>query len=156
MDGFATVTEAAAGRCFAAGVAPDRPGNANRFWARVSPPPPDTVVVASPGHAVALLEQARASEAALRAEHAAEVARLTRALRDQKEAHAAEIERLRAEHAAGVRRLVEAHWRGRDAARNGAECPSGPERSAAPGPQAPSPARPRPTREWLARLTGRG
>ena len=49
MDGFATVTEAAAGRCFAAGVAPDRPGNADRFWARVSPPPPDTVVVATGG-----------------------------------------------------------------------------------------------------------
>ena len=156
MDGFATVTEAAAGQCIAAEVPPDRPGNADRFWARVSPPPPDTVVVASPGHAFALVEQARASEAALRAEAAAEVARLTRALRDQRKAHAAEIERLRAEHAAGVRRLVEAHWRGRDAARIRAECPSGPEGGAAPGPQAPSPARPRPTREWLARLTGRG
>ena len=156
MDGFATVTEAAAGQCFAAEAAPDRPGNADRFWARVSPPSPDTVVVASPGHAFALVEQARASEAALRAEAAAEVARLTRALRDQRMAHKAAIERLRADHAAGVRRLVEAHWRGRDAARNGAECPSSPEGSVAPGPQARTPARPRPTREWLARLMGTG
>src|ERR671917_373233 len=112
MDGFATITKAAAGRRFAAELPLGRPGNADRLWARVSPPPPDTVVVASPGHAVALLEQARAREAALRTEAAAEVARLTRALRDQRKAHAAEIKRLRAEHAAGVRRLVEAHWRG--------------------------------------------
>ena len=156
MDGYATVAQAAAGQCFAAEVALVRPRKADRFRTRVSPPPPDTVVVASPGHAVALVERVRASEAALRAEHAAEVARLTRALRDQKQAHAAEIARLRAEHAAGVRRLVEAHWRGRDAARHGAECPSFTEGSSAPGPRAPSPARPRPTRGWLARITGRG
>jgi len=47
-------------------------------------------------------------EAALRAEHAAEVARLTVALRSMRAAHAAEIELLRAEHAAGLRQSVAA------------------------------------------------
>lgn len=146
MDGYAKVAEAETGQCFAVEAAPARPGDAARVRARVSPPPPDTVVVASFGHAFALVERARASEAALRAEAAAEVARLTRALREQKTAHMAEIGRLRAEHAAGVRRLVETCWRGCDAARNGTGRPSGPEGSAAAAPQAPSPARPRGTR----------
>lgn len=118
-----------------------KPDNASpwrrRLRGRATPP--------GSGHAFALVERARASEAALRAEAAAEVARLTRALREQKTAHMAEIGRLRAEHAAGVRRLVETYWRGCDAARNGTGRPSGPEGSAAAAPQAPSPARPRGT-----------
>ena len=47
-------------------------------------------------------------EAALRAEHAAEVALLTVVLRSMRAAHAAKIERLLAEHAAGFWRWVEA------------------------------------------------
>ena len=151
MDGFFTVTEVAAGPCSAAEATLVRPGKADRFRTRVSPPPPDTVVVASPGHAVALVQQARASEAALRAEHAAEVARLADALRQQAEAHAAEVERLRAEHAAESRRLVEAHWRARDAARTG-----GLGEGSDPGPEARSPARPPDALRWLARITRRG
>ena len=119
-------------------------------------PPPDTVVVASPGHAFALVEQARAREAALRAEHAAEVARLADALRDQKKAHAAEVERLRAGHAAALRRLVEAHWRVRDAARTGTERRCGPDETAAPGHEARSRVHLPGARGWLARITWRG
>ena len=64
--------------------------------------------MASFRRATALEEQAKAREAALRAEHAAEVALLVDALRHQHETHAAEIEGLRAEHAVVLRRLVEA------------------------------------------------
>jgi hypothetical protein len=85
---------------------PSRCGSARN---PLAPPPPDTVVVASPRHAIALEERARVREAALRAEHAAEVARLTVALRSMRAIHTAEIERLRAEHAAGLRRSVEAN-----------------------------------------------
>ena len=157
MDGYATVAEAAAGPCSTVEAALVRPGGADRFRARVSPPPPDTVVVASPGHAVALVERARAREAALRAETAAEVARLTRALREQRKAHAAEIERLRAEHAAGLRRLVETHWRALDAVRTATEHPNGQEAEAVQGPRTRPAVGPLPgTRGWLSRITGRG
>jgi hypothetical protein len=118
-------------------------------------PPPDTVVVASLRHASALEEQAKAREAALRAEHAAEMERLADALRHQRETHAAEIEGLRAEHAAVLRRIVEAQRQARDRARTGAGPRIGPGGREA-GAQARSPARrPVTRREWLARLTGR-
>ena len=155
MDGYATVAEDA-GQCSASEAPPVRPGDGDRFRARVSAPPPDTVVVASPGQAAALVEQARAREAALRAEAAAEVARLTRALRDQKKAHAAEIERLRAEHAAGLRRLVETHWRALNAGRAGTERPGGQQAEAVQGPQTRPSVRLSRTREWLSRITERG
>ena len=65
-------------------------------------------------------------EAALRARHAAEVARLRAALRAMEEAHAAEVPRLRAEHAAELGRLMEARRGAPDAARTGADRQSGP------------------------------
>ncbi len=127
----------------------------------LDPPSPDAVVAVSLRGDVAPEERAREREAALRARHAAEVARLRAALRAMEEAHAAEVARLRAEHAAdtaGLRRAVEAHGRAPDAARTGAEPPSDLDGSGAPGFQAArSAARPRaPTRARLARLTGRG
>ena len=119
-------------------------------------PSPNTVVVASLRHAAAPEEQAKAREAALRAEHAAEVARLADALRDQRETHAAEIERLRAEHTVVLRRVVEAQRRARDTAWTGAGPRTGPGGRSDAGPQARSAARRTVTRrEWLARLTGR-
>lgn len=118
-------------------------------------PSPHTVVVASGRRVSKAREQARAQEAALRAEYAAEIARLTRILRETRRAHAAELDRLRADHAAKLRRLVEAQWRTRDATRGAEEPPvSTAERimsrsrvfSGAPRPF---------TREWLARILGR-
>ena len=94
-------------------------------------------------------------EAALRAEHAAEVARLTVALRSMRAAHAAEIERLRAEHAAGLRRSVEADRQTRDAARAGANG-GGPGWRSALEAVARLLDLPPGTRDWLARITGRG
>jgi hypothetical protein len=125
-------------------------------WDPLAPPSPDTVIVASLRHAIALEKRAMHREAALHAEHAAEVARLTDELRDQEEAHAAEVERLRAEHAAELRRLVETRWRKRDATRPGPERRGVPEGKAVPGPPAPSAIRLPGTREWLARITARG
>jgi hypothetical protein len=105
--------------------------------------------------------RAQRLRAALRARHAAEVARLRAALRAMEEAHAAEVARLRAEHAAdtaGLRRAVEVQRWAPDTARTGAlRASGGPGEGAAPRPQAaPSPARPRATRGRLARLTGKG
>jgi hypothetical protein len=88
-----------------------RPGEEHR-----PAPPPDTVVAGS-SRGAADGEGPKAREAALREEHAAELARLTRVLRETKKAHAAEIERLRAGHAADLRRLVEALWHAQNAAR---------------------------------------
>jgi hypothetical protein len=127
----------------------------------LDPPPPDAVVAVSLRHAAAPEERAREREAALRARHAAEVARLRAALRAMEEAHAAEVARLRAEHAAdtaGLRRAVEVQRWAPDTARTGAvRASGGPGEGAAPRPQAaPSPARPRATRGRLARLTGKG
>jgi hypothetical protein len=124
----------------------------------LDPPSPDTVVAVSLRDGLAPEERARAREAALRARHAAEAARLRAALRAMEEAHAAEVARLRAEHAAdtaGLRRAVEAQRRAPDTAWTGAErSGGGPEEGAAPGSQAPSPARPRAARGRLARLAG--
>lgn len=175
MDVIATVTGIAAVR---RSNAEEGPGDAGRFRAQAAtapgeapiradrheaardppaPPSPDTVVTTSPRHTAAAEERARAREAALRVEHAAEVARLAAALRDQKQAHAAEIERLRAGHAAGLRRLVEAHWRALDAARTAAEPLSGgPGEGAAPESQTPYAVRPPGTRGRLARIMGKG
>src|SRR5689334_19456814 len=57
-------------------------------------PPPETVLVIRHRSADAR-DEAQVQEAVLRKEHAAEVARLTEALREAKLAHAGEIERLR-------------------------------------------------------------
>jgi hypothetical protein len=125
--------------------------------ALLDPPSPDAVVAVSLRHAAAPEERAREREAALRARHAAEVARLRAALRAMEEAHAAEVGRLRAEHAAELARAAEAHRRAPDAARTGAERRSGPEESGASGLRARQPVRQQvTTRGRLARLTGRG
>ena len=176
MDGIATTTEAAdEGRQHLA--APEaghlgmddtdrlRAGAAPQGFGEpvpdplIDPPSPDAVVAVSLRDDLAPEERARAREAALRARHAAEVARLRAALRAMQEAHAAEMARLHAEHAAdmvGLRRAVEAHRRGLEAAPTGAERPSGgADEGTAPGSQTSSPARPRATRARLARLTGR-
>jgi hypothetical protein len=121
-------------------------------------PPPDTAVAVSLRHAAPSEGQEGAREATLRAgRHAAEAALLAEALRDQRRAHAAEVERLRAEHAAALRRLAEAHWRARDAARTGTErLARGPGEESGPGLQAPFLARSRDRRGWLARIAGKG
>ena len=137
-------------------TAPFGPSRCGSARDPLAPPPPDTVVVASPRHAMALEERARVREAALRAEHAAEVARLTVALRSMRAAHAAEIELLRAEHAAGLRRSVEADRQTRDAARTGANYGGGPGWRSALEAVARLLDRPPGTRDWLARITGRG
>jgi hypothetical protein len=139
-------------------AAPHRQSRDGRTRDPVAPPPPDTVVLVSLRHAAPSEGQEGAREAMLRAErHAAEAARLAEALRDQRRAHAAEVERLRAEHAAALRRLVEAHWRARDAARTGTErLASGPGEESGPGLQAPFLARSRGRRGWLARIAGKG
>jgi hypothetical protein len=143
-----------------AGTAP--PGDGGAAPAPLlAPPSPDAVVAVSLRHAAAPEERAREREAALRARHAAEVARLRAALRAMEEAHAAKVARLRAEHAAdtaGLRWAVEATLRALDAARTGAEPPSDLDGGDAPGLKAaPSAARQRATiRKRLARLTGRG
>src|SRR5690349_9347046 len=118
-------------------------------------PPPNMIVVASRQQAIALEEHVRACEAALRAEHAAEVARLQQALRDLRAAHAAEIERLHREHASELRRAVEAQWHRRSAVQAVVPCPDIAQERAAPPPQperaAPSaqlPYRPHVAREW--------
>ena len=128
------------------GVAPA--GRHDAVGDPLAPPSPDAVVAVWLRHAAPPEERARAREAALRAEHAAEVAGLRAALRDMEGAHAAEIARLRAEHAAVLRRVVEAHRRGPDPA-----CPG---EGAAPKPMAPSPARRRWIGRRLARLTRTG
>jgi hypothetical protein len=139
-------------------AAPHWQGRHGRTRDPVAPPPPDTVVVVSQRHAASSEGQEGAREAMLRAKrHAAEAARLAEALRDQRWAHAAEVQRLRAEHAAALRRLVEAHWRARDAARTGVErLTGGPGEESGPGLQAQSLARPWGMRGWLARITWRG
>jgi hypothetical protein len=122
-------------------------------------PPPDAVVTVSLRQADA--QETRTREAALRARHAAEVARLRAALRAMEEAHAAEVARLRAEHAAdtaGLRRAVEADPHALEEALAGAERPSDSGRGGGPGLKATrSAVRQRATiRKRLARLTGRG
>jgi hypothetical protein len=141
-------------------------GAAERDATRLEPlaaPSPDMIVVASRQQAIVLEEQARAQEAALHAEHAAEVARLHQALRDLRIAHAAEIERLHREHASELRRIVEAQRRRRDAVQAVVPCPNVPQGRAEPPAQqertAPSPQlpyRPQVAREWLARIRRRG
>jgi acyl-CoA reductase-like NAD-dependent aldehyde dehydrogenase len=91
--------------------------NATVPLARLTAPPPDTVVAADWRRIVAAEEKARAKEAATRSEHMEEVARLTQSLRDARLAHQVEVDRCRAEHATDVRRLVEALWQAQDMAR---------------------------------------
>jgi hypothetical protein len=79
-------------------------------------PSPDTVL-APRQHGIHAQDHGQAYAALKHDEQAAEVARLTQALHDAKQVHAAEIERLRAQHAAEMRRLVEALWQAQDAAR---------------------------------------
>ena len=119
-------------------------------------PPPNMIIVASRQQAVAVEEEARTREAALRAEHVAEVARLHQALRDLRVAHAAEIERLLREHAHELRRAVEAHWHKRNAVEVAVACTSEQEARAALEPPARLPARPLAARKWLARIRRRG
>jgi hypothetical protein len=181
MDGIATATEAIdegrqhsptpeAGRVgpgvadadrFRAGAPPLARDGAAASEPDVDPPSPDAVVAVSLQHDAGPEERAREREAALRARHAAEVARLRAALRTMEEAHAAEVARLRAEHAAdtaGLRRAVEASLRAPNTGRTGAERPGGgPAEGAAPGLRARQPVRQQATtRGRLARLTGRG
>ncbi len=167
MDGIATATGAADERrhsiAEAEPLASDdadrlRPGVApagrhDAVGDPLAPPSPDAVVAVWLRHTAPPEERARAREAALRAEHAAEVAGLRAALRDMKGAHAAEIARLRAEHAAALRRVVEVHRRAPDAARADAARPG---EGAAPRPVARSPARRRWIGRGLARLTRNG
>jgi hypothetical protein len=125
-----------------------RPGEEHR-----PAPPPDTVVAGSSRGTADGEGPAKAREAALREEHAAELARLTRVLRETKKAHAAEIERLRAGHAADLRRLVEALWHAQNAARAAsARADTEPASAARPQPRAPF-AR---LRTWLARVVAGG
>ena len=144
---------AAADRLRADATAPGHGGAAQNPL--LDPPPPDAVVTVSLRHAAAQEERTR--EAALRARHAAEVARLRAALRAMEEARAAEVARLRAEHAAELGRLVAARRGAPDAARTGAERQSGPQGSGALGLRARPPARQQATtRGRLARLGGKG
>jgi hypothetical protein len=172
MDGIAIATEAAdrvrhplvmeAGHLgpddadlLRAGAAPQDLGEAASEPLH-DPPSPDAVVAVSLRGDLAPEERARAREAALRARHAAEAARLRAALRAMEEAHAAEVARLRAEHAAELGRLAEANRGAPDAARVGAERQSGPQESGAPGTRARQPVRQQAAlRARLARLTGR-
>jgi hypothetical protein len=79
-------------------------------------PSPDTIL-APRQHGMDAQDQSQASAALLGERHAAEVARLTQALHDAKQACAADIGRLRAQHAAEMQRMVEALWQAQDAAR---------------------------------------
>lgn len=79
-------------------------------------PPPDTVVVLRQ-YGIPAQDQGQASAALKHDEQAAEVARLTQALQDTMQMHAAEIERLRAQHTVEMQRMVEALWRAQDRAR---------------------------------------
>jgi hypothetical protein len=79
-------------------------------------PSPDTVV-APRQQGIPAQDQGLASAVLKQDAQAAEVVRLTQALHNLKQVHAAEIERLRAQHAAEMQRLVEALWQAQDAAR---------------------------------------
>ncbi len=119
-------------------------------------PSPETVVARSWHVPLNAQERAAVREAMLREEHAEEMARLIQALRDMRQDHAAEIERLRAHHAAEVQRLVEALWHAQDAARAvsaPSECPA--ERPAL-DPQPPSQAQRVRSCTWLGRFVGQG
>ena len=96
-------------------------------------PSPDTVLTVQ-HRGLDAQDQGQANEALLREKHAAEVARLTQALHNAKQAHLVEIERLRAQHAADVQRLVEALWHAQDAARAASARPE-----TAAGPPTPEP-----------------
>ena len=137
-------------------IAPGRPGCDTASQITVTAPSPDTVVTPSLRCVIAVEEQARLREATLRAGYASKLTRLTNALRAERRAHAAAIERLRAEHAVGLRQVVEAQWRSRDAARTAMVSPSEIEQRALPGPPVRSPTLPPGTRKWLARIIGWG
>jgi hypothetical protein len=66
-------------------------------------PPPEAVVVGTSIRTRGIEEEMRAREAALRAEHAAEIAELNEKLLNARKAHAVTVERLHAEYAAEVR-----------------------------------------------------
>jgi hypothetical protein len=83
----------------------------------IAAPSPTTVVTANWRRTIEAEEQARAREAALSVEHAAEIARLTQALRDARRAHAADIAQHRIQHAMQVRQLVEALRRSQNPAK---------------------------------------
>ena len=174
MDGFATSAKATALPNSAApatspsrplipgaaatmpGVAPAPPGDEASATQDPVAPSPETVV-ARPRH-VPLNAQERAAvrEAMLREQHAEEMARLIQALRDMRQDHAAEIERLRAHHAAEVQRLVEALWHAQDAARAVSAPLVRPAEKPALDPQLPSQAQPARSRSWLRRFMGQG
>jgi hypothetical protein len=79
-------------------------------------PPPDTVLVPRQ-HRIHAQDQEQAYAALKLDKQAAEVARLTQALHDAKQMHAAEIERLRVQNAAEMQKIVEVLWQAQDAAR---------------------------------------
>ena len=117
-------------------------------------PSPDTVL--EPRQRRIHAQDQEQAHAALKLdEQTAEVARLTQALHDAKQVHAAEIERLRAQHAFDMQRLVEALWQAQDAAR---AVSAPPERvTKAPVPESPPSSKHQPTRlrVWLARFVVR-
>ena len=117
-------------------------------------PSPDTVLEPRQRH-IHAQDQEQAHAALKLDEQTAEVARLTQALHDAKQVHAAEIERLRAQHAFDMQRLVEALWQAQDAAR---AVSAPPERAAkAQVLESPPSSRHQPTRVrvWLARFAVR-
>jgi hypothetical protein len=93
-----------------------QPGDIPAAGQTYAAPSPDTVF-APRQHGIHAQDQGLVHAALKHDEQAAEVARLTQALHDAKQVHAAEIERLRAQHAVEMRRLVEALWQAQDAAR---------------------------------------
>lgn len=99
-------------------------------------------------------DQEHANGALPRAEHAAEVARLTQELHYAKQAHVAEIAQLRAQHAADVQRLVQALWQAQDAARAASAPPDSAAGPPTPEPQPSSGTRPLRWRALLVRLPG--
>ena len=102
-----------------------QPDEAAAFEQHILAPPPDTVVAGSRRDAFRAAESLRVGEVTLDEEHATQVVHLTQTLREIRQAHAAEIERLRAQHASEIRRLVEALWHAQDAARAAATAPEG-------------------------------
>jgi hypothetical protein len=118
-------------------------------------PSPDTVL-APRQHGIHAQDHGQAYAALKHDEQAAEVARLTQALHDAKQVHAAEIERLRAQHAAEMRRLVEALWQAQDAARAVSAPPERAIEAPPLGPRPTSEHQPANSRTGLARFIAWG
>ncbi|WP_431270779.1 hypothetical protein [Dankookia sp. P2] len=118
-------------------------------------PPPDTVVTPRL-QGIHAQDQGQGSATLNHDAQAAEMARLTQALHDAKEVHAADIERLRVQHAAEMQRLVEALWQAQDTARAASALPKRAKETPALEARPTSNVQPKALPAWQARFMGWG